>query len=731
MSQTALKIRVVPRYPAKVSATDGLTAVRSGIDLVIKSDYGDLVQVPTVTNPDRTFMLAWDADIDNYQSVSFTNIINNIQDAVIGPPLAAIDAVNPGADQVIYFTVPGVAATFTASEYVRGVSNAVDQPSYLLAIGAAANTALQPIATRAAMAALVTPTFKNVYLNETDREGEFAWTSANVSAFVSTDPTQALYVPPASDPTGASGAWVRKYSGTFLARWCGSNQAAIEAAHALADEIRLDRTFNITSTSTWPNGKIYRFANGAGLVVSTGVTLTIKGTIDAGAMRGIPGVGPNKIFNCLGTGKVIGIARTCGEWWGAVGDYTSADDQPALQAAHDSVENSYGSDCLGRPTLLLRAGGQYGIDSTLVLRPKHIVNLSVEGGGSVLGTRIWVRSTFSGVIGILVDGQTDGSAAIADFHIKGFSLYKVSGASAIAGIQVGNSGKSLIGYKCSVFENIHVNGFTWNWNVTGLLTRLIKWDRCDGWSDTVSGSIGMRIKDGGTGSFVGDLIVDSCQFVVPVDSGSSVQVVSSTSGAQIKGLRFPNCTNYKGSEYFSIQASAGGIIGDIWLPPGVQFDGFGQTMLRINASGSGTTVDDIHAEGVYFRGVNSGYFPVNISGDGTAILKNLFIRGCWFANTAGLVINISKATAVTVCDNQLTDIDSAGNSGMYFTSCTRVRASGNILNRTGTQQLGYFITFDSCDYYTCDENIAGGIVATSVIREVSPGAHKYVGAGNI
>ncbi|NTF43063.1 hypothetical protein [Rhizobium rhizogenes] len=151
MNQTSLRLRLVPRYPAKITATDGIKAVRDGVDLTVKSDYSNLVQVPTVSNPDRTFMLAWDSDIDNYQSVSFTNIINNIQDAIIGPPLAAIDAANPGANQVVYFTAPGVAANYTVSPFVRGVSNAADQAGFLSGIGAAtaaqgakADSALQP-----------------------------------------------------------------------------------------------------------------------------------------------------------------------------------------------------------------------------------------------------------------------------------------------------------------------------------------------------------------------------------------------------------------------------------------------------------------------------------------------------------------------------------------------------------------------------------------------------------
>lgn len=135
MSQTSLRLRVVPRYPAKITATNGISAERSGTDVLIKSDYGSLAQVPSIANPDKSFFLAWDEDIDSYSAISLTNIISNIQDAVIGPTLAAIDAVNPGADQVVYFTGEGDAASYTASEFVRGVSNSPDAPSFLAALG--------------------------------------------------------------------------------------------------------------------------------------------------------------------------------------------------------------------------------------------------------------------------------------------------------------------------------------------------------------------------------------------------------------------------------------------------------------------------------------------------------------------------------------------------------------------------------------------------------------------
>lgn len=61
-----------------------------------------------------------------------------------------------------------------------------------------------------------------ILLCEPGREGVFAWDPSNRAASVATDPGQGVYVAPASDPTGASGAWVRKYSGPLSAKWFGA-----------------------------------------------------------------------------------------------------------------------------------------------------------------------------------------------------------------------------------------------------------------------------------------------------------------------------------------------------------------------------------------------------------------------------------------------------------------------------------------------------------------------------
>jgi hypothetical protein len=75
--------------------------------------------------------------------------------------------------------------------------------------------------TRAALAGAGTAQGVAV-LTEAGREGLFQFDSSNLSAAVTTDTRQGIVIAPASDPTGASGAWVRKYSGAVNVRWFGA-----------------------------------------------------------------------------------------------------------------------------------------------------------------------------------------------------------------------------------------------------------------------------------------------------------------------------------------------------------------------------------------------------------------------------------------------------------------------------------------------------------------------------
>jgi hypothetical protein len=78
------------------------------------------------------------------------------------------------------------------------------------------------VPSRAAMANAVHAPGASLLLTEAGREGLFLFDAADLSAEVASDPAQAILVAPVSDPSGASGAWVRQYSGAADALWFGA-----------------------------------------------------------------------------------------------------------------------------------------------------------------------------------------------------------------------------------------------------------------------------------------------------------------------------------------------------------------------------------------------------------------------------------------------------------------------------------------------------------------------------
>lgn len=58
-------------------------------------------------------------------------------------------------------------------------------------------------------------------LTESGREGLHVFDSSDLSAKVAADTSQGIYIAPASAPTGASGAWVRRFNGRLNIKWFG------------------------------------------------------------------------------------------------------------------------------------------------------------------------------------------------------------------------------------------------------------------------------------------------------------------------------------------------------------------------------------------------------------------------------------------------------------------------------------------------------------------------------
>lgn len=130
--------------------------------------------------------------------------------------------------------------------YTAGAVRGSDLASTDPTLGAAlVYQATRSAADRTVLAAIDGTKVPAVLLNEgvpavRGRMGTFIWTSGDHSAAVTADTAQGVYVAPASDTTGASGAWVRHNATEMRVEWFGTGATALQAAIDLAKAI--DRT---------------------------------------------------------------------------------------------------------------------------------------------------------------------------------------------------------------------------------------------------------------------------------------------------------------------------------------------------------------------------------------------------------------------------------------------------------------------------------------------------------
>ncbi|KSV76692.1 hypothetical protein N182_24785 [Sinorhizobium sp. GL2] len=603
------------------------------------------------------------------------------------------------------------------------------------------------VLTRSALKALDTARVTTAYLKEDGREGVFKWTTGDFSAQIAADTAEGIYVK-ATAIAATAGAWVRVFDGRVFARWFGTGQAAIQAANTMADDITIDRDFAITSTAAWGNGKNYLFTGTGKLSVANAVTLTIRGVVHAGIWQGLPTSAPRKIFDCTGTGKVVGIRYVKPEWWGALGNVsggTGTDDKAALQAAHDCVEGSFASDG-GRPEIELRGGANYGLGSQLTLRPTANINLKFTGAGPIFGgTRFTALASFatgSGTAAIRIDGNSDSLQKIAAFDIGNFAIVRTSGAS-LVGLWVGGNGTTtdLIGVQQSPIHDVYVENFGFGYRIANC--RLIDFNRCSAWCQNVSASVGCLITVDGNTAFTGDMNFNDCQFVADPATGRkcvSVQNLITIGGGggngELKGIRFNKCIFYKGDRYLEVYAATGGHIGDLWVDAGCQFDGFGNTSIHIEADGTGSKIDDIHVLSSYFRGVNVGQVAIRVKKTGAGVLQDIHAKNNQIFSLgtgARAIVVEGLAGGGSFDDNIITDFDASTGELILVDTSQGFSVNGNKLNRSAgaTGTAAWIISIGSgCNHFAVQGNISKGLATTAPVRDLTGAVTKSV-ANNI
>lgn len=155
-------------------------------------------------------------------------------------------------------------------------------------------------------------------LTEAGREGLFLYDGSNLSQQVSADSARGIHVAPSSDPSGASGAWVRKFDGPVRPEWfgvvegdgAGANAAANDAAIAAMLNCLAELAVNMNSTTTQGLYPIqfglgtYEFSKPIDLI--NGTTAIAGYGAGHGSSNKTSGPTRLKFYNCTGI-RVQGI----------------------------------------------------------------------------------------------------------------------------------------------------------------------------------------------------------------------------------------------------------------------------------------------------------------------------------------------------------------------------------------------------------------------------------------
>ena len=168
------------------------------------------------------------------------------------------------------------------------------------------------VSTRALLAAISSPVAgQSASLTEAGREGTFVFSTANLSAQVTADPLQGIYVPPSSDTTGASGAWVRKFSGAYRLEWFGGNADSGTTDNKVAWDALRTLTGGECEVYLDNNAGYYGFSQ---MTFSDGITVRMSTRQNVGIMitgdgGGAPSAGVNGGVRMFGNGCSIRNGR--------------------------------------------------------------------------------------------------------------------------------------------------------------------------------------------------------------------------------------------------------------------------------------------------------------------------------------------------------------------------------------------------------------------------------------
>jgi hypothetical protein len=164
-------------------------------------------------------------------ATSETNAANSATAASTSATSAASSATNSAN------SATAAANSATDAATAESGAQAAEAGTIAALSGTSLSNATLNAATRTLLAALDHTLGLPAVLTEAGREGIFTFNSSDLSAKVTADTKQGIYIAPSSDTTGASGAWIRQVYGVVDPAWWGVVYGNATQATANSDAI--------------------------------------------------------------------------------------------------------------------------------------------------------------------------------------------------------------------------------------------------------------------------------------------------------------------------------------------------------------------------------------------------------------------------------------------------------------------------------------------------------------
>jgi hypothetical protein len=505
---------------------------------------------------------------------------------------------------------------------------------------------------------------------------------------------------------------------------------AVDAAFARLMTVPGDVTISpgvwrLSQSATWPKGRVYHFAMGAQIKPDAGVTITIKGSVDAAPS--------GQIF--AGVGKVVGLRFNRPEWWGAVGEYqNTVDSQPAFQAAYESARLSFSpKDPLnytpGSRPIVEIGNGSYNFCrpwdvSPVLSQPIEIRGPGITNSGGILQT----CASFTGYALLQIHGVQTGADPTHDFFIHDFSVrnsMRTSGATAGIAFNPEGAGYWLNGPKKSRLQDVLVYDFPIGYDVQNTVVMQMERTAYTVASSSKTNNTAVRLKATGSNETANTSEIDiiASRFIPCFDANApascantiNVDMVADTTAPGLNGvaaIRFENTSFYRSNIGVRGRASNKSSINDVWFNgmSGTQFDGTGCKFIDFRTLGPESQINNIHIDHVYHTKSAANCVAQTFSAEGGGSVRGIFSTNNWFIGLGGPASVFYAINGLTYTGNQIVDPMESGPAPVVIGASRNFTVMNNIIAKTAPSTLPFGVQVDaSSDVGVVAYNVVKGI----------------------